>query len=57
MYVWPQQHSKRDLETALHMLAQAKWEARTIAAKLDSAAPESYTRLKIRIVPNKTTPT
>jgi len=38
-------------------LARVKWEARTIAAKLDSAALESYTELKIRIVPNKIAPT
>jgi hypothetical protein len=56
MYVWPQ-HYSLTVSGEQHALAQAKWEARTIAAKLDSAALESYTELKIRIVPNKIAPT
>ena len=36
---------------------EPKPEARPIAAKLDSAALESYTERKIRIVPNKIAPT
>jgi hypothetical protein len=30
-------------------LAQANWEAQTIAAKLDSAALESYTNLRLEL--------
>jgi hypothetical protein len=49
MYVSPQHHLIVTGKLNGGGFAQVKWEARTMAAKLDSAAPQSYTDLRLEL--------